>query len=98
MNKEQFEFQIPNLKPKYQNQFRQIFESNENFKGDFNLMAFLFGGIWALSKGLWMVTIVGVLISIFSFGFGAIIFWIYMGFRGTYLYYKLKVEGKQVII
>jgi hypothetical protein len=98
MTKEQFEAKLVGVKPKYQKQFREIYESNESFKGDFNLMAFLFGGIWAISKGLWTVAIVGIIISIFSVGFGAIAVWIYFGVRGTYLYYKLKIDGKQVIL
>ena len=41
MNQQEFDDKIIGLKPKYQDQFRKIFESNENFKGDFNWMAFL---------------------------------------------------------
>ena len=63
MIQEEFEKKILGLKPKYQDQFRKIFESNENFKGDFNLMAFLFGIIWTLSKGLWLVSIVSIKIG-----------------------------------
>ncbi len=98
MTNEEFEIKIAGLKPKYQKQFREIYNSNESFKGDFNIMAFLFGGIWAITKGLWLVTIVAFIVGFFTVGFGAILIWIYFGFRGTYLYYKYKIEGKQVIV
>ena len=97
MNQEDFENKIAGLKPKYQEQFRKIYESNENFKGDFNIMAFLFGVIWCLSKGLWLVSIVTIIVAIFSSGIGAIFFWLYFGIRGNYIYYKYYIEGKQVI-
>lgn len=98
MNQEQFENKIVGLKTKYQEQFRKIFETNENFKGDFNWMAFLFGIIWALSKGLWLVSLVAILVGLFTSGIGAIFFWLYFGFRGNYIYYKHQVEGRQVVI
>jgi len=97
MNQEEFEQKILGLKPKYQEQFRKIYESNEIFKGDFNLMAFLFGIIWTLSKGLWLVSLVTIIIAIFSSGIGAVFFWLYFGFRGNYIYYKYITEGKQII-
>ena len=43
MNEIEFENKLVGLKPKYQEQFKKIYESNEEFKGDFNIMAFLFG-------------------------------------------------------
>lgn len=97
MTQEQFELKISGLKPKYQIQFRKIYESNEIFKGDFNLMAFLFGAIWSLSKGLWLVSIVGLVIAFFTIGFGAVVFWVYLGVRGTYIYYKSYMYGTQVV-
>ena len=76
MNQEEFENKIVGLKSKYQEQFQKIFETNENFKGDFNWMAFLFGIIWALSKGLWLVSLVAILVAVFTSGIGAIFFWL----------------------
>jgi hypothetical protein len=102
MSNEEFELKLLGVKPKYQKQFREIYNSNESFKGDFNIMAFLFGGIWALTKGLWLLAIVAITIAIFggifTAGFGFIGVWLYFGFRGTYLYYMLKIHGKQVIL
>jgi RNA polymerase subunit RPABC4/transcription elongation factor Spt4 len=40
--------------PYYQQEFRQIKASGEAFKGKWNWAAFLFGGIWRLTKGLWL--------------------------------------------
>jgi len=97
MNQQEFDDKIIGLKPKYQDQFRKIFESSENFKGNFNWMAFLFGIIWCLSKGLWLVSLVSILISVFTGGIGGIFVWFYFGFRGNYLYYKYQTEGKQII-
>jgi hypothetical protein len=97
MNQQEFESRIIGLKPKYQEQFRKIYESNENFKGDFNLMAFLFGIFWCLTKGLWLVSIIVILIAYYSSGIGAIFFWLYFGIRGNYIYYKYFIDNKQVI-
>ena len=60
-------------------------------------MAFLFGIIWCLSKGLWLVSLVTILISVFTGGIGGIFVWFYFGFSGNYLYYKYQTEGKQII-
>ena len=77
MNQQEFDNKIVGLKSKYQDQFRKIFESSENFKGDFNWMAFLFGIIWGLSKGLWLVSLVAIVVSVFTSGIGGIFFWFY---------------------
>jgi hypothetical protein len=97
MTKEEFDAKISGLKPKYQEQFKKIYESNENFKGDFNIMAFLFGIIWTLSKSLWLISIVGLVVAFFSAGIGAVALWVYLGVRGTYLYYKYVVHNKQEV-
>lgn len=97
MNQVEFENKISGLKPKYKEQFQKIFLSNEKFKGDFNLLAFLFGIIWCLYKGLWLVSLVIIIVLLYSTGIAAIFFWLYLGFRGNYIYYKYKIEGKQVV-
>lgn len=97
MTPEQFEARIVGLKPKYQEQFRKIYQSNETFTGDFNLMAFLFGGIWGLSKGRWLLSIVTFVAGFFTVGFGIVLFWIYFGVKGTHLYYKYYIKGEQAI-
>jgi len=43
MNEIEFENKLVGLKTKYQDQFKKIYQSNEDFKGDFNIMAFLYG-------------------------------------------------------
>jgi hypothetical protein len=45
-------FDTSKLSDKYAEEFKRIHQSNGSYKGGFNVMAFLFGPLWALSKGL----------------------------------------------
>ena len=44
--------------PYYREEFRRIYESGENYKGKWNWAGFLFGAIWALTKGLWLPSLI----------------------------------------
>ena len=81
----------------YQVEFQKIMDSNETYKGKFNLWAFLLAGIWSLSKGCWLVTLVIVLLSLLTYGIGGVLYWFILGFRGTYIYYRHYVKKKQCI-
>lgn len=79
----------------YRELFTRILDSDESYKGEFNTFAFLFGPIWALTKGLWgaVLTEIGLIIvlSIALFPLAtitAIAYWFIWGFRGNYMYYN----------
>ncbi len=86
------------LAPYYQREFQKIYDSGETYKGTFNIWAFLFGGIWALTKGCWMSVIIAFVISLVTMGIGGVVYWFIYGFRGTYMYYCAYVKDKQCII
>ena len=85
------------LSPYYQNEFSRIHESGETYKGKWNWAAFLFGGIWGLTKGAWLSALICFVVSIVTSGIGGIVFWLIYGARGNYIYYCARVKGKQMI-
>ena len=85
-----------NLDPYYQAEFTKIYESNEAYKGTWNWVAFLFGGIWALTKGVWISPLAVVILSLFTMGIPVLIYWVICGFRGNYMYYNAYVKNKQL--
>jgi len=86
------------LPPYYQREFQRIYDSGETYKGRFNIWAFLFGAIWALTKGCWLSAIIAFILSIITAGVGGFVWWFIYAFRGTYMYYCSYVKGKQNII
>jgi hypothetical protein len=60
-------------------------------------MAFLFGPLWALSKGLWLHALVVFFAVILSGGILAIPAWIFSGVRGTHIFYLKHVQGQQSV-
>ena len=44
---------LTGVPPQYHEEFRKIWESGETYKGKWNWTAFLFGTLWAVTKGLW---------------------------------------------
>lgn len=86
------------LKPYYQAEFTKIQRSNEAYKGKWNWCAFLFGGIWAISKGCWLSFIVALAISLCTSGIGGVVYWFILGIRGNYIYYCHYVKHTQRII
>lgn len=85
------------LPPYYQQEFQKIYDSNENYKGKFNIWAFLLGSIWALVKGCWLSAIICFVISIATGGIGGVVYWFVFGFRGTYMYYSTYVKKQQCL-
>lgn len=88
------------VKPYYQLEFKKIYESNESYKGIFNMWAFLFGSFWSISKGMWLQGIILFIIDmIIIFGLDLpLLTWViggYFGYRGTYMYYK-KIVNDQI--
>jgi hypothetical protein len=78
----------------YQNEFRRIYESNEQYKGKWNWAAFFFGTIWAITKGLWPAVIVSLIVGLTTSGVGFLLYWIIFGSRGNYMYYSGAVKGR----
>ena len=54
----------------YQEEFRRIFESREQYTGKWNWAAFLFGTLWAITKGLWPAVAVSVAAGLGNRWFG----------------------------
>jgi hypothetical protein len=108
MENQEFATDLKGLDPFYQKEFRKIEASNETYKGKWNWWAFLFTGIWALYKQCWFPGIIILLTSSLLqirlnnltehvyIGIGvAGIFWaIFMGWRGTWIYYNTKIKHK----
>jgi hypothetical protein len=72
-------------------------QANSSYEGKWNWAAFLFGGLWALTKGLWgpVLLCIGVLILTSPIGgLPAILLWFYFGARGNSMYYKKTVLGQ----
>lgn len=82
----------------YQKEFQKIYSSNETYKGKFNVCAFLFGAIWAFTKGCWLSALVSIVISMVTAGIGGIVYWFIFGFRGTYMYYQTYTKNRQCIM
>jgi len=82
------------LPPYYQRKFQRIHDSGETYKGWFNILAFLFGLVWALTKGCWLSAIIALIISIVTADIGGVVCWFIYTFRGTYMYYCSFVKGK----
>jgi hypothetical protein len=85
---------MPWISSYYRADFQRIFESGESYQGKWNWAAFFFGGIWALTKGLWAPVVLCLVVCVPLGGIPAILFWAYFAARGNYLYYK-KVVKKQ---
>ena len=79
----------------YQDEFRQIYESKEQYTGKWNWAAFLFGTIWALTKGLWGAAVVSLVAGFATGGLGFLVYWVIFGARGNYIYYSSAVKGRQ---
>lgn len=82
----------------YQKEFVKIYESQETYKGKFNGWAFLFGPIWALTKGVWLSPICCIVLSALTFGIVSVVYSFIAGFRGNYWYYCAHTKNSQCII
>ena len=92
---------VPNwsgLSTYYQTEFRKIYESGESYKGKWNWAAFLFGGIWALTKGVWLPVVICIVASIVTGGIAGLVYWIIFAARGNYMYYSAQTKGKQILV
>ncbi|HRS22389.1 MAG TPA: zinc-ribbon domain-containing protein [Clostridia bacterium] len=88
--------EFSHLSAYYQGQFSRIKESNEMYKGKWNWAAFLFGPIWAFTKGLWLSALIALVGAFLTSGIIGFIYWIIYGIRGNYMYYTLVTKKKQL--
>ena len=72
----------------YEREFSMIESSGEKYQGSWNWAAFLFGGIWALTKGLWVPALIAFVGAMFTGGVIGVIYWFIFGARGNYMYYR----------
>ena len=86
------------LSPYYQAEFTKIYESHESYKGKWNWCSFLFSGIWALTKGVWLSLLIAIIASVLTYGVGGFIYGFVTGARGNYMYYNAYVKKKQLFI
>jgi len=89
----------------YQQEFRQIYESGEQYKGRFNWAAFWFSPSWLLFRNLPLVGIImffaSIVLTVATAGVAAFLFlgyYVYVGFRGNYLRYAAMFKGAQAFI
>ncbi|MEG1409734.1 MAG: DUF2628 domain-containing protein [Terrisporobacter sp.] len=84
-----------NLKTYYQMEFTQM-ENSPEYKGRFNVFAFLFSWIWMMAKRMYVggvvyICLVGWLIRYVHPVF-SLIFAIILGFKGNYMYYNYYIN------
>jgi zinc-ribbon domain/Protein of unknown function (DUF2628) len=82
----------------YEQQFTRIKQSGEVYKGQWNWVAFLFGPIWALTKGLWAPAFVCFLASVVTYGLAGVVYWFIFGARGNWMYYNKELRGQTVVM
>lgn len=78
----------------YQQEFEMIRQSSENYKGKFNVAAFLGGALWAFYRGLYLPAIIAIAISFFTAGVGGVIYWFLFGVRGNWMLYNLYRKNR----
>ncbi|WP_291641962.1 DUF2628 domain-containing protein [Clostridium sp.] len=88
-----------NMKLYYQQDFEKI-SSSETYKGKFNWAAFFFSWIWGLTKGLWALSIISIVIvailGAMDLSWIGIVMAIIWGVRGNYCYYNLIKNKTQI--
>ena len=82
----------------WKEELQKIRTSNGSYKGKWNWNAFIFGSLWAFSKGLWQTGLITIILSlIFSSSIIIpILIWFFYGWRGNYLYYRLVEYNEQL--
>ena len=85
------------LDPYYHDEFTRIAKSGEVYKGKWNWAAFLFGGIWALTKGLTLAFVVWLVLALVTAGVAVPIMWFVYGARGNYMFYRKVVRDENPV-
>lgn len=90
------EYSPDSVSPYYQREFAKM-HANSSYEGKWNWAAFFWGGLWALTKGLWGPVLLCVAVLIFTAPIGglpALLMWFYFGARGNSMFYKKAVLGQ----
>ena len=98
LNRSQQKAIFSNFPEYYKEEFTRIYESDEEYQGKWNWAAFLFGPLWALFKGIWLASIICIVVSVITGGIAGIVYWFVFALRGNYLYYCSNVKNKQLVI
>ncbi len=98
LNQTQKKVNFSGLSRYYQGEFTKISESNEAYRGKWNWAAFFFCPLWALTKGVWLASIICIVVAVVTAGIGGIIYWFAFALRGNYQYYCSYVKNKQLFI
>lgn len=77
-----------NLSKYYQQEFKMIQESNEEYQGKFNIAAFIGGPLWAFVKGLYLPALIAIIVSVLTAGIGGVVYWFVFGIRGNWMIYN----------
>lgn len=89
----------PYLKPLssyYLNEFENIRQSSETYKGKFNFAAFLWGPAWAFYRGLYLSGIIAIVLGIITSGVSIVLYWFIFGARGNWMLYNMYCKNKQL--
>lgn len=81
---------------KYREKFKEIDAKNGDVAIMWNWWAFFLTPFWYLVQGMWAKALLIFVISLFTHGLAAPLFWFYGGLLGTYDYYLLKAKKKQL--
>lgn len=81
----------------YINEFDKIANSDETYKGKFNIAAFLFGVIWAMYRGLWFQALIGIIVSVLTGGITMVGIAIWFALRGTWMFYNAKIKNNKYV-
>ena len=90
--------EITNAGEYWIDELTKIHNSKGTYRGKFNWAAFLFGVLWLFYKELYVAGLIWfvilLLLGIFTFGIAVFAGWLYIGFRGNYMFYTDRVLGK----
>lgn len=82
----------------YRAECLKIYESDERYRGKWNWAAFFFGPLWALFNGLWLATLVSMVLGMVTFGLAFFLVCFIYGVRGNWIYYSVRVKEHQIVI
>ncbi len=97
--------EFSNLSQYYQDEFNKIYSSGDRYRGKWNWWAFSFGALWGLTKGVWLASVIAIIVVVFAglivapLGWIiATIYWFIFGVRGNWMYYNAYAKKKQLPI
>lgn len=82
----------------YRDEFKKIYKSTESYKGKWNWTAFFFTVFWALTKGVWLSSVIAIFATVLTGGVAGLVYWFVFAARGNYMYYSAYTKDKQLLI